>query len=47
MLGMEKNFPWIIICKDKLKNSYYFKIKFVKVFIVVYIHDKIGMHLNI
>ena len=37
MLGVEKNFLWIIIYKDKLKNSNYLKIKFVEVFIVVYI----------
>ena len=47
MLGMEKNFLWIIIYKDKLKNSNYLKIKFVEVFMVVYINDKIGMYLNI
>ena len=44
---VEKNFLWIIIYKDKLKNSNYLKIKFVEVFIVVYINDKIGMFLNI
>ena len=47
MLGVEKNFLWLIIYKDKLKNSNYLKIKFVEVFIAVYINDKIGMYLNI
>ena len=47
MLGVKKNFLWIIIYKDKLKNSNYLKIKFVEVFMVVYINDKIGMYLNI